>query len=417
MKKHQIEKEIYETFNKHKPELFQSILEQCPDMEYKKTKESIFSRVMDLFSRRSFRYSFASFSLVLVLFVVLFNTNPTTTTKAHSRIAIEANPSILLELDEDDVVIAVVQSNEDAAIILGDMDLVGVDSNIAINAIIGSMVIHGYISEITNSVLLSVQSEDMQKENELLTTYTKIISDMLSNSAINGSVISQRLLYEKDAEDLADLLGISEAKAELILDIVEIDPRLDVNEIAKLSIHDLNLLLEAKNYAFDNINHSGSASTLGVIDTEDALQFALDYLNIFMTDVLEYDIELEQEDGALIYELDIETNDSSYEVKINAKNGDIVVSNDDDDEYQDDLIDDILSVQEVKTIIANTLQLNVSLMSEFEIEQEYENKIVFYDIAFVYGELEYELEVDAITGEIYYNSMDEDGYDYDHDDD
>ena len=74
-----------------------------------------------------------------------------------STIAIDVNPSLVLELDEDDKVINVIMNNEDAIIIVGDMDLIGVDYNVAVNALIGSMVSNGYLNELANSVLLSIQ--------------------------------------------------------------------------------------------------------------------------------------------------------------------------------------------------------------------------------------------------------------------
>ena len=140
---------------------------------------------------------------------------------AASTIAIDVNPSLVLELDEEDKVINVIMNNEDAVIIVGDMDLIGVDYNVAVNALIGSMVANGYINELTNSVLLSIQSNDQVRESELMAELSVAINDVLTGNGLEGSVITQQLDFEEDAEELAELLGISEAKAELILDIVD----------------------------------------------------------------------------------------------------------------------------------------------------------------------------------------------------
>ena len=148
-----------------------------------------------------------------------------------STIAIDVNPSVVLELDENDKVVNVIMNNEDAVIIVGDMDLIGVDYNIAVNALIGSMVSNGYLNELANSVLLSIQSNDTVRETELMANLTQAINDVLTGASIDGSVITQELDFEQDAEDLSELLGISEAKAELILDIIEVDPRLTVEDI------------------------------------------------------------------------------------------------------------------------------------------------------------------------------------------
>lgn len=416
MKHKDVERAIYDQFNATKPDLFQQILDQCPKMTESHRTESIWDRLRDIVSNRSIRYSFASLGAFLVVLFIIFGSSPTPVPQAYSLIAIEVNPSLTLELDENDVVIAATATNEDAIIILGDMDLVGVDSNVAINAIIGSMVIKGYITDIANSVLLSIQSNDETKEQELLSELTQMVSDLLSGSSINGSVISQTLRLSDEAHELAELLGISEAKAELILDIVDIDPRASAENLALLSINDLNLLLEAKNYALENVKHVGTASNLGIIPIDEAYQISLDYLSLNATEVIEYDIELEQEDGLLLYEINIETNTSEYELLVDAKLGTIYdeSSNGDiDDEIDNDQIALILSESEMLANIANQLSLNISFMIDVEMDLEAENGIVFYDISFEYGDDEYELEVNAITAEIYSNSMDDAGYDYD----
>ncbi len=334
---------------------------------------------------------------------------------AASVIAIDVNPSVVLELDEDDKVINVILDNEDAEIILGDMDLIGVDYNVAINAIIGSMVANGYLDELANSVLLSISSNDEVREGELMAELSQVVNAVLESNQIDGSVITQDLEFEQDAEDLAELLGISEAKAELILDIIEVDPRLTVEELALLSINDLNLLLQAKNISLDDVEKIGSASELGIITVEEAYQVALLELGIDESLVVELEIELEQEDGVMVYEVELKTDTEEYEILINAKEGTVYVEQEDDDDEDEIFPEDALPETEVLSIIATELQLDESFITELEIEAEMENGIAYYEVEFEYENMEYELEVNALDGEIYTNSMDEDGFDYDDD--
>jgi predicted heme/steroid binding protein/uncharacterized membrane protein YkoI len=333
------------------------------------------------------------------------------TSVAASTIAIDVNPSIVLELDENDTVINVILNNEDAEVIIGDMDLVGVDYNVAINALIGSMVANGYINELANSILLSVQSNDETHESDLMVQLAQAINEYLQGSSIEGSVITQRLDLDQDAEDLAELFDISEAKAELILDIIELDPRMTVEDLAVLSINDLNLLLETKNYSLDNVNKTGSASALGLITIDEAYQAALLALGVDELAVLKLEIDLEQEDGIMVYEIEIETDTDKYEIYIDAKEGTVYVEIDDDDDDDDDEVFpvDALSEVEVLEILATSLELNPTLITEIEFDQEMENGVAFYEVEFVHnGTTEYELEVDALTGEIYSYSIDED---------
>lgn len=358
------------------------------------------------------------FSLGLALVVMLTLTACAGgTATAASTIAIDVNPSIVLELDEDDTVINVIMNNEDAQIIVGDMDLIGVDYNVAINALVGSMVANGYITELANSVLLSVSSTDGVREVELLEELAQTISSYLSGSAIEGSIITQALDFEQDAEDLAEQLNISEAKAELILDIVEIDPRETVEDLALLSIHDLNLLLEAKNYDLDNVQQVGTVSELGLITAEEAYQAALVEFGVDIAAVVEFEVELEQEDGVMVYEVEVETATDHYEILINAKDATVYVELDDDDDDDDDedsvFPENSLTEDAVVQLVAAELGLDASLITELEVDQEMDNGVAYYEIEFEYEGQEYEVEADALTGDIYSLSLEE----VDHDDD
>jgi uncharacterized membrane protein YkoI len=358
-------------------------------------------------------------SLGLVLAVALVLSGCTqSATVAASTIAIDVNPSVVLELDEDDKVIEVILNNEDAQIIVGDMDLIGVDYNVAINALIGSMVQNGYISELTNSVLLSISSDDQAHEDELMAFLSQKVEEVLTANNIDGSVITQELNIDVEEEELAELLGISEAKAELILDIIEVDPRMTVEELAALSINELNLLLEAKNIVLDNVEKTGNASELGLITVEEAYQAALTELAIDELTVVKFKVELEQEDGVMVYEVKIETDVEKYEILINATDGTVFIDldQDEDNDNNDDFPVDTLTEQEVLELVATELGLDSTLITELEIEEEMDNGVAYYDVKFEYEGMEYELEVDAETGEIYTNSMDEAGFDYESED-
>jgi uncharacterized membrane protein YkoI len=358
----------------------------------------------------------ASFTLALfVLFTLVACSGGTAT--AASTIAIDVNPSVVLELDENDVVINVITNNEDAVIIVGDMDLIGVNYNVAMNALIGSMVSNGYINELANSILLSIQSDDVTKEAAFMTELSQAINDLLNGNAIEGSVITQSLDFDDDAEQLAEELGISEAKAELIFEIIEVDPRMVVEDLATLSINDLNLLLESKNYVMEDVEKSGTASSLDLITADEAYQAALLALELDETLIVEFEVELEQEDGVMVYEVEFETTSEEFEVLIHAKEGTVYVEIDDDDEEEDEVFPvDALSEEAIITLVANELGLDETLITELEFDQEMDNGVAFYEIEFVYEGVEYELEVNALTGFIYSNSMDADGFDFDDDD-
>lgn len=143
------------------------------------------------------------------------------------------------------------------------MDLKGVDLDIALNALIGSMLKNGYVNELRNSVLISVENEDEAKSAALSQRLTEEVNKLLADSSIQGAVLSQTLTGTEDLEQLAQTYGISLGKAAVIQLLVEQDPSLTFEDMANLSINDLNLLLSSKNADLNKITSVGDASSAG----------------------------------------------------------------------------------------------------------------------------------------------------------
>lgn len=53
--------------------------------------------------------------------------------------------------------------NEDGRIVLGDMNFSGSSLDVTVNALVGSMLRNGYLSELANSILVSVDNGDPAK--------------------------------------------------------------------------------------------------------------------------------------------------------------------------------------------------------------------------------------------------------------
>ena len=70
-------------------------------------------------------------------------------------------------MNKKEQVVLVTPKNEDGVKVIGDMKLKGSDLRVAVNAIIGSMLREGYISELANSILISVDSDDPIKSAEM----------------------------------------------------------------------------------------------------------------------------------------------------------------------------------------------------------------------------------------------------------
>lgn len=93
-----------------------------------------------------------------------------------SVIGIDVNPSIELTANYFDKVLSVKPLNEDAVKIIGAMDLKYVDLDIAVNALVGSMALHGYFESGQDvAVLVSVSGGS---ESHNLTLQRKLAGDI-----------------------------------------------------------------------------------------------------------------------------------------------------------------------------------------------------------------------------------------------
>ncbi len=160
-----------------------------------------------------------------------------------SIIGIDVNPSIELITNKSNKILDVHALNDDALEILDGMDLEKVDATIAVNAIIGSMVTNGYIDELHNTVLFTVENDDSKKAKELQDSLTQTTSDLLQALSIDSLVLAQETTSTKtpEVQALADQLNISYGKALMISSILEYDPNLDINQFSKLSLDEMAL--------------------------------------------------------------------------------------------------------------------------------------------------------------------------------
>ena len=70
-----------------------------------------------------------------------------------SIISLDVNPGVELTVNRQEKVLSAAPTNEDAVDILDGMELKGTPLDVAMNAIVGSLVKNGYVDELANSIL------------------------------------------------------------------------------------------------------------------------------------------------------------------------------------------------------------------------------------------------------------------------
>lgn len=312
--------------------------------------------------------------------------------KVTSKVGIDVNPSVELKINQKEKVLEVIANNEDGEKIISDMDLKGSNINVAVNALIGSMVKNGYITELANSILISVENNNNQKAESLR---QEILNQI---NMENISIISQTVNEEKELTDLAKEYNISLGKVKIIKQIMTNNNLLTFDQLAELSINELNLILN------DNENTTGSASQKAYIGEDKAKEIALNHANV--TNITNYKIELDFDD-VMVYEIEFKANNKEYDYEINATSGDIIEYEIDDKEYinnsnNSSSNNSTITKDEAKQIALN--HANVTDITNYKIELD-DNK---YEIEFKYNNKEYSYEINATTGKIIEYEIDTD---------
>lgn len=302
---------------------------------------------------------FAAAAAVLVLLiggVIGFNGYNVAKTVA-ATISLDVNPSIEINTNAKDRVLSVNALNEDAETVIGDMDFEGADLDVAINALIGSLLRHGYLDEYKNSILVSVDNRDKDKGEAMRLKLLDEINGILKQDGIEGAVLS-RISDDDDAlEELAEKYGITEGKAALIQDIIAGKPGYSFEDLAKLTINELNLISESPAVELSHLQSEGKASDKAYVGEDKAVEAALAAAGLDRSQISGLKSEIDYENGSMVYEVEFLSGGVEYEYEINASTGEVVKTesesgsdiendteyddtDDDDDEDTDDLYED-----------------------------------------------------------------------------
>jgi uncharacterized membrane protein YkoI len=229
--------------------------------------------------------------------------------------------------------------NGDGEAILSEMDLKGSDINVACNAIVGSMLTKGYLTDKSNSLLVSVSAGDSGKGHEIEEKLANGISTYLDDSAIGAAILGQYVEDDDELEAFAGKNGISIGKAWLIRRLLETGgQKMTEESLPKLSTQELIVLGQERKAEGGTIH--GTASTEEYIGYENALAAALGDAGLDSSQITGPEVEMDCENGAIIYEVEFRYGGQEYEYEVDAKTGQVIKAEADADENDADDADD-----------------------------------------------------------------------------
>lgn len=366
------------------------------------------------------KYYLYTLPIFIILIAVFFTFLPATHA-IEMVVGLDVNPSVELNLDDDYKIVEVKTNNEDGKKIVGDMNLTGSDIEVGVNALIGAMLKEGYIDELKNSLLISVTGDNEQENEKLRQQLSLNIDELLKASDINGSIVSQTIA-DDNIESLAKKYQISTGKAEIIQQLVNKNSLYSFESLKDLSIHELNLLLQSNQV--EQVSITGNASESGYIGKEKAQQIALTDANVSNPEMTK--VEMDYDDGVMVYEVEFYKNNVEYDYEINATTG-AIVKKEKDSEHVTQSTNQSSNNQSTNNQSSNNQSTNQTTssssnqisqekaksiakkhagannVSQEKIHLDFDDGIYKYEYEFVSGNYKYDYEINASTSYIIKN--------------
>ena len=346
-----------------------------------------------------------------------------------SVVSLDVNPSIELKVNRSEKVLVCTPLNEDAKAILADMgsgaDLKGAKLDVAVNAIVGSLVRNGYLDSISSVIMISVEDKDTARAEKLQRELTSTVDGVLQTSESRASVLTQTLTQDAGLTQQARENSISTGKAALVNRVLALNATLKFDALAKLSVEELKDLAEA----------GAPAMPIGM---DAARTAAEEYAGTTAMDSVTAEVDPELDESPAHYEVELQTARGEFKYLVDAYTGKVLSG-------QKDLLAAVSAsnettkpsgqkpasasnettkpsdqkpapsgtVQDIGYAKAKSIALNHAGVSEnqaydMDIELDDEDGKLVYEIEFKSGNMEYDYEIDARTGAVLKHEVERD---------
>ena len=338
-----------------------------------------------------------------------------------SVVSLDVNPSIELKVNRSEKVLVCTPLNEDAKAILADMgngaDLKGAKLDVAVNAIVGSLVRNGYLNSISSAIMISVEDKDTARAEKLQRELTSTVDGVLQTSESRASVLTQTLTQDAGLAQQARENSISTGKAALVNRVLALNATLKFDALAKLSVEELKDLAEA----------GAPAMPIGM---DAARSAAEEYAGTTAMDSVTAEVDPELDESPAHYEVELQTAWGEFKYLVDAYTGKVLsgqkdllaavsasnettkpsgqkpasASNEttkpsDQKPAPSGTVQDI-GYAKAKSIALNHAGLRENQAYDMDIELDDEDGTLVYEIEFKSGNMEYDYEIDAASGAI-----------------
>lgn len=315
-----------------------------------------------------------------------------------SVVSLDVNPSIELKVNSSEKVLVCTPLNDDAKAILADMgegaDLKGAKLDVAVNAIVGSLVRNGYLSSISSAIMISVEDKNADRAQKLQQELASAVDIVLQTGESKASVLTQTVQQNAELDQQARENNISTGKAALVNRVLALNSTLKFEELAAFSVGELKDLIEA----------GAPAMPIG---KDKALDIAVKAFGNTTSAQISYsEVDAELDEPPAHYEVEIITQSGEeFEYKIDAYTGVILETKREAADGTETPSGDSsfptlgsTNYAKVKAIILKYLGISENNIYDMDIKLEVEDGTLVYEVEFKSDHIEYSFKINAATG-------------------
>lgn len=334
-----------------------------------------------------------------------------------SYLYFDVNPGIEIVTNRQDQVIDVSGSNDLGKEIIASIDYRKKEIGQVQEQILDNMLEKGILKDTRQVMLVSAFNKDQEKSKEILRNFDNTIHQYFDDKEFTLVVLRQVIDKNSTLVEFSENYNMTMGKITFIRNLMILNPDFLLEDLVHLSLKELLMLSLQTDLRLDRIVESDdnyeefrlpdipessepetepqNQPKPGLserVSMHEAKEIALNRVGGGMVIELEYDAD-DQE-----YEITIQFNGYEYEIEMDALTGDITEIDsdelDDDDRFYGD--PGLIGLNQAREIALN--RVGGGIIEKIELDEEDDRFI--YEVELDFDGVEYELEIDAYTGEI-----------------
>lgn len=336
---------------------------------------------------------------ILPILIIGFVVGGYAMTQPANSLVVDVNPSIEIVTNRLDRVVEINPLNSDAEELLKDFNPKDKDLERTVNDLVDLMILTGHIRGGDDNFVMITVTDDLA-DSRVVDKVNETIKVLLQNKQIEATVLNQSMSRGD--------IGKKQTGAQIAAQkIPKVDGGLTAEELSTMTIKELVYYSKANNIPVEKlfnvaVGKVDQPAREGIISVAEAKRIALQQVN---GQVIKVELDDLYDDDNPEYEIEIMANGVKYEIEIDARTGRVKEVDRDDDDDRRKSGNVTAPAQKVNTVPSGRITAEEAKAIALKrtgggIITEFERDDGEFEIEIKFNGKEYEIEIDARTGQI-----------------